>query len=69
MTEKCMPFFQVLRRYLFFKENDHLEERSAQRQVDEIEVALPPLSEEDVIESISSCSSIATSLGDDSARS
>jgi hypothetical protein len=50
--EKCMQFLQVLRRYLFFKDNERVEDRAAERELDDIDATLAPLTEEAVIESI-----------------
>ena len=51
--EKCQNYLQVLRRYLFFRESERSSSSSdAQREIDEIEETLAPLTEEAIIDSV-----------------
>ena len=50
--EKCKNYLQVLRRYLFFKENERLDDKDSAPEIDEIQATLAPPSEEDILESV-----------------
>ena len=50
--EKCLNYLQVLRRYLFFRESERSSSSDAQREIDEIEETLAPLTEEAIIDSV-----------------
>ena len=50
--EKCQNYLQVLRRYLFFRESERSSSSGAQREIDEIEETLAPLTEEAIIDSV-----------------
>ena len=47
--EKCRNYLQVLRRYLFFKENNRVEDKEASREVNEIDDVL---TDESILESV-----------------
>lgn len=51
--EKCKYYLQTLRRYLFFKDNErHAEHGNTEREIDEVEAMLSPLTDDDIIESV-----------------
>ena len=50
--EKCQNYLQVLRRYLFFRENERSNRSDAQREIDEIDETLAPLTEEDILDGV-----------------
>ena len=49
--EKCKNYLQVLRRYLFFKENERFDDNSV-GEINEIQATLAPLTEEAILESV-----------------
>ena len=50
--EKCQNYLLVLRRYLFFRENERGSSSDALREIDEIEETLASLTEEAIIDSV-----------------
>ena len=49
--EKCKNYLQVLRHYLFFKENERFDDNSV-GEIDEIQATLAPPTEEAILESV-----------------
>ena len=49
--EKCKNYLQVLRRYLFFKENERFDDNSV-GEIDEMQATLAPPTEEAILESV-----------------
>ena len=47
--EKCVNYLQILRRYLFFRDNERGEVREEHPQIDDIEETFEPLSEEAIL--------------------
>ena len=52
INEKCQNYLQVLRGYLFFRENERNNTNDAQRETDEIDETLAPLTEEDILNGV-----------------
>ena len=50
--EKCLNYLQILRRYLFFRDNERTTERETNREIDEIEETRAPLSEEAILSAL-----------------
>ena len=50
--EKRKNYLRVLRRYLFFKENKHFDDKDGVREIDEIKATLAPPTERTILESV-----------------
>ena len=50
---RVQNYLQVLRRYLLFREHERSNSNDAQREIDEIDETLAPLSEEDILDGVS----------------
>ena len=50
--EKCQNYLQVLRRYLLFRESERSSSSNTQREIDELDDTLAPLTEEAIIDAV-----------------
>ena len=60
--EKCVNYLQILRRYLFFRDNECSEVREEHPEIDDIEETFAPLSEEAILVGVPKIHALASPL-------